>query len=67
MMGPHTADVPSFGKQWRDNMGEYVGISFSLPIFTGLANESRLKRAKISVMESQNHLDQTEYEPPQRD
>ncbi len=58
------ADViaPDFGRQWHDNMGQYVGFSVSIPIFTGLSNINRVKRAKIELMESRTRLDQTRYE-----
>ena len=61
MMG---ADVsaPSFRSQWRDNMGEYVGFSLSIPLFTGLATTNRVRRARIEVRESRTRLHQTEYE-----
>ncbi|MDE5684263.1 MAG: TolC family protein [Muribaculaceae bacterium] len=58
------ADIvaPDFGSQWRDNMGQYVGFSVSIPIFTGLSNINRVKRARIEVMESRTRLNQTRYE-----
>lgn len=52
----------SFSRQFRDNMGEYIGLSFSFPIFDGLATANRVKRAKFNLLESQTRLEQTEYE-----
>lgn len=61
MMGSDVP-VPGFGRQWRDNMGEYVGFSVSIPLFTGLANVNRVKRARIELSESRARLDRTRYE-----
>lgn len=54
--------TPSFRNQWKDNMGEYVGFSLSIPLFTGLATTNRVRRARIEVRESRTRLHQTEYE-----
>jgi len=53
---------PSFREQWRNNMGEYIGFSVTIPLFTGLSTTARMKRAAIEVKESQVRLDQTRYE-----
>ncbi len=60
MMGMKT-DVPTFSRQFRDNMGEYFSLSFSLPIFDGLANANRVKKASIQLRESKIKLEQTQY------
>lgn len=52
----------SFSRQFRDNMGEYIGLSFSFPIFDGLATSNRVKRAKINLLENETRLEQTEYQ-----
>lgn len=62
MMGLENYYSPSFSRQFKDNLGEYVGFSFSLPIFDGLANVNRIKRAKAALLESKVRLDQTRYE-----
>ena len=54
--------TPTFREQWKNNMGEYIGVSLSIPLFTGLATTNKVKRAKINVIESQTKLDQTIYE-----
>lgn len=54
--------MPKFSHQWHDNMGEYVGFTVSIPLFTGLSLSGKLKRAKIEVRESRVKLSQTEYE-----
>jgi len=56
------ADVPTFREQWHNNMGQYIGVFFSLPIFTGLSTTNKLKRAKIEVSQSRERLEQTIYE-----
>ncbi len=53
--------TPGFSRQWHDNMGQYVGFSVSIPLFTGLGNVNRVKRARIEVAESRTRLDQTRY------
>lgn len=54
--------APDFRQQWKNNMGEYVGLSFSLPLFSGLSTTNKMKRAKINVEESRVKLDQVRYE-----
>lgn len=62
MFGSNAIAANGFGRQWHDNMGEYVGVSVSIPLFTGLATTNRLKRAKINVEESRVKLEKTRYE-----
>lgn len=54
--------APSFSTQWHNNMGQYVGFSLSMPLFDGLANVNRLKRAKLNYRQQQVELDKTRYE-----
>ena len=61
MMGMK-ADVPSFSRQFRDNMGEYFSLSFSLPVFDGLATANRVKKASIQLRESRVRLEQIQYQ-----
>lgn len=60
MMGVK-AEFPSFSRQFRDNMGEYLSLSFSLPIFDGLATRNRVRKAAILLRESETRLEQTRY------
>lgn len=60
MMGIQT-DFPSFSRQFRDNMGEYLGLSFSFPIFDGLATRNRVRKATIQLRENEVRLEQTKY------
>lgn len=62
MFGTNAATPTSFNKQWHDNMGEYIGFSVSIPLFTGLSATNRLKRAKINREESRVRLEKTQYE-----
>lgn len=61
MMGMQ-AEFPSFSRQFRDNMGEYLGFSFSFPLFDGLATRNRVKKAAIQLHESETRLEQTCYQ-----
>lgn len=51
-----------FSKQWHDNMGQYIGMSINIPLFTGLSNLNRIKKAKAEYIERQTRLDQTRLE-----
>ena len=42
----HAQKVQSFGKQFSNNMGEYVGITLSIPIFNRLQTISGIRKAK---------------------
>lgn len=61
MMGTATP-FPGFKSQWRDNMGQYLGLTLSLPLFTGLASTSRLKRAEVESRQSKERLEQVRFE-----
>ena len=61
MMGVNV-EIPSFSRQFRDNMGEYFSLSFSLPIFDGLATANRVKKASIQLKESKVRLEQIRYQ-----
>ena len=54
--------TPGFSRQWHDNMGEYIGITVSLPIFSGLSNIHKLKLAKAEVLAAELRLDKVRYE-----
>lgn len=54
--------IPTFSKQLRDNMGEYLGLSFSFPIFDGLATANRVRKARIALFENEVLLEQTRYQ-----
>lgn len=54
--------TPAFRRQWRDNMGEYIGLSISIPLFDGLSTVNSVKYASVNIKESQLKLEQTKYE-----
>lgn len=60
MIGDNTVH-PGFGRQWRDNMGQYLGLTFSMPLFTGLSDVNRLKKARLDVKEREERLEQTRF------
>ncbi len=62
MMGGGQQAAAPFGRQWRDNMGQYIGVSFTLPLFDGLATPARVKRARIELDTRKIRLEQTSYE-----
>lgn len=62
MMGSKGAESPGFSRQWRDNMGQYIGFSFSMPLFDGLSSTNRVKKAKIDLASRKAQLEQIEYE-----
>ncbi len=42
----HTQTASSFGKQFNNNMGEYVGVTLSIPIFNRMQTVSNIRKAK---------------------
>lgn len=62
MMGCGAATAPRFGRQWHDNMGQYVGLTVSIPLFDGLATPARVKKARIELDASRVRLEQMRYE-----
>ncbi len=60
MLGSDTG-VSHFSQQWHDNMGQYLGISLTIPVFTGFSNINKLKRAKLNLRQSQEKLRETEF------
>ena len=42
----HAENAQSFGKQFNNNMGEYVGVTLSIPIFNRLQTVSNIRKAK---------------------
>jgi outer membrane protein len=50
---------PSFGNQFRDNFGQSIGISISIPLFNGWQTKANFQRSKINIknLEYQKELD----------
>ena len=42
----HTENAQSFGKQFSNNMGEYVGVTLSIPIFSRMQTVTNIRKAK---------------------
>ena len=42
----HSQMASSFGKQFSNNMGEYVGVSLSIPIFNRMQTMTSIRKAK---------------------
>lgn len=61
MMGVQ-GEFPSFSRQFRDNIGEYLGLSFTFAIFDGLATRNRVKKATIQLHENELRFEQTRYQ-----
>lgn len=40
---------PQFSSQFRNNMGEYVGISISIPLFTNLSNKAQVRSSRNAL------------------
>ncbi len=51
-----------FGSQFRNNSGEYLQLSMSIPIFTGLRKNSAIRRQRNAVKVAQAEYDQTRRE-----
>lgn len=54
--------TPNFKRQWRDNMGEYLGLSISIPLFDGLSTVHSVRYASVNLKESELKLEQAKYE-----
>lgn len=46
----------SFSSQFRNNAGEYVGLSLSVPLFDRLATYSTIRRRKTALVQAQENL-----------
>lgn len=46
----------SFSSQFRNNAGEYVGLSLSIPLFDRLATYSTIRRRKTALLQAQENL-----------
>ena len=50
--------TPIFGEQFRNNMGEYISATLSIPIFNGLSNISGKNRAKYAYEQAKELLNE---------
>ena len=51
-------NVPRFGEQFRNNLGEYISATLSIPLFSGLSRLSGKKRAKYVYEQSKEQLNE---------
>lgn len=51
--------LSSFGPQFRNNLGEWVGVSLNIPIFNGLSKRSSLDKAKNNARIAKVEYDET--------
>ena len=51
--------LSSFGPQFRNNLGEWVGVSLNIPIFNGLSRRSALNKAKNNARIAKAEYDET--------
>lgn len=49
---------PNFREQFKNNRGEYVAASLSIPIFSGLSRLSEKKRARYAYEQAKEQLDE---------
>ncbi|MGL4780362.1 MAG: TolC family protein, partial [Bacteroidales bacterium] len=55
------ADIPSFGSQFKNNLGEWIGVTLNIPLFNGFSRSSALQKAK-----NQRRIANEEYEEAER-
>ena len=49
----------SFGHQFKNNLGEYIGVSLRIPIYGRLSGQSAILRKKNAYKKTQTQYDQT--------
>lgn len=50
---------PSFSDQFKDNAGEVIGLSLSIPIFNRFQVRNQVKSARLNIQNQQLNLDNT--------
>jgi len=53
------SEYKSFRSQIKNNMGQYIGFSLSIPIFNGFSRSAQVKRSKSELIITQNERDET--------
>ncbi|WP_029905001.1 TolC family protein [Prevotella sp. 10(H)] len=53
------SEYSGFKNQIRDKRGHYVGLSLSIPIFSGFSKSSQVKRSKAQTVIARNERDET--------
>lgn len=52
-------EAPSFGEQFRNNRGEYISATLSIPLFSNLNRVSNVKRARYSLERARSARDES--------
>lgn len=55
----HGADNLPFNRQMRENYSTYLGFSLNIPVFDALNTRTRVKRARVNLIQAQLQADQT--------
>ena len=58
----HSSSASGFGQQLKNNMGEYVGISLSIPIFNRLQTVTSIRRAKNNYLMARESFEEKRQE-----
>ena len=58
----HTQSVPSFSNQFKNNMGEFVGATLSIPLFNRLQTITNIRRAKNNYQIARENFEQKQAE-----
>lgn len=57
---PTTSDITPFSEQLNNNLGRFIGIGMSIPIFNGWQTNTAIKNAKTSVTIAELNFKQAE-------
>ena len=58
----HTPSATSFSSQFKNNMGEYVGATLSIPLFNRLQTITNIRRAKNNYQIARENYEQKQLE-----
>ena len=58
----HTQSASSFSYQFKNNMGEYVGVTLSIPLFNRLQTITSIRRAKNNYQIARENYEQKQLE-----
>ena len=58
----HTNTTPSFSEQFKNNMGEYLGATLSIPLFNRLQTITSIRRAKNNYQIARETFEQKQLE-----
>ena len=58
----HSQTAAAFGSQFKNNMGEYVGATLSIPLFNRLQTITNIRRAKNNYQIARENYEQKQLE-----